>query len=53
MTAVGLLDELLGGEFVGLVVFAAGDLEAARALLVEDPAVQAGVLEVEVLPWLR
>ncbi len=37
-------------DLVGLVVFR-GEVEAARSALVDDPALRAGVMECDVLPW--
>ena len=40
-----------GTDLVGLVVFRAGDVDAARAVLAEDPALREDVMECEILAW--
>jgi uncharacterized protein len=42
---------LHGGELRGVFVFDVEDIEEARRLTASDPAIQAGRLEMELLPW--
>ena len=43
----------IGDAPVGLVVFRSDDLEALERDVEADPAVRAGVMECDVLPWYR
>lgn len=43
-------DAIVSGDLIGLAVFTC-EHEVARVLLAQDPAIVAGVLICEVLPW--
>jgi uncharacterized protein len=50
-TLVGAGPITSGGDLRGILIIAAGDLDRARAVAADDPAVTAGRLAVEVHPW--
>ncbi len=45
------MDELVEGNLVGMVAFTTGDLEVARRLAEEDPAVTTGMMTFSLRPW--
>src|SRR5262249_33445846 len=40
------------GDLRGVLIFRAASVEEAKALAAEDPAIRAGRLKLEILPWL-